>query len=482
MLQKPKQISTKIIKNLLLALAITVFSYTLVSAAPPPGSTTAPYIVSYSAKLADAGGTPITATQSVRFSLWTDSDVDATDFLGSGAIDPVAGGFTGWEEIHTVTPDSLGIFHVQLGSITTLPNFTEATHKFIQIDVKPVADPLTSFETLDPDGSTANLDDRHPLTSASFAINSDTVDGADVGTGPGNIPVLDGSSFLPVSTIPGGTNTDTFVLDSDDSVAAPDSILLQFGATLAKALEYDLGDTTFKLNDSLAITGDLSATGNIDFSSATEYHIREVADEAAATCTTVNEMVLDTTETRIYVCTAPGAPGTWAATGSSAYDQSIVIEPEFEDGVVSSDGSANRGKLEIFYEDTDGSPGNANINYYRWTTRNVAIQDIDLILRIDLPDGFTGFQATPLEVTYRTSDGVVATNHLDVEVEDTAGSSVTLVGGTGLASAAFSTAGITFGGVPAFTAGEEITIKIKLNSTSAGFADLGKVSLNYTGL
>lgn len=448
-----------------------------------PGTTTAPYTVSYSARLTDTGGTPITTAQTVRFSLWTDADFDATDLLGSGAIDPAAGGYAGWFEEHTVTPDSNGLFHVELGSTTTLPNVTLATHVFLQVDVKPSASPLTAYEVLDPTGSTADTTDRHRLNSAFYAINADTVDNADVGTGPGNLVVLDGSSLFPVAVIPGGTNADSFVIDADDSVGAG-TIPLIFGTTLAQVLEYDIGASYFNFSDDVNITGDLTVTGNANFSGSSEFHMREVADEATADCTTVDEVVLDTTENRIYVCVTPGSPGTWAATGGAGgtYAQSIVIEPEYEDGVIVGDGTDNKGKVESFFADTDGDPGNANINYYRWTTRQATIQDIDLVIRVDLPDGFTGFQATPVQLTYRTADGVVANNHIDVEIEDTAGAAIALTGGTGLTSAAaFTTTGITFGGAPTFTAGEQITIKIRPHSISSGFADVGKITINYVG-
>lgn len=469
----------KTLAAILTAALLSLFAVTAV-AAPPPGTTTAPYTVSYSGRLTDGTGTPVTTAQTIRFSLWTDADFDATDLLGSGAIDPAAGGYAGWVEEHPVTPDANGLFHVELGSITTLPNVTVATHVYLQVDVKPAASPLTSYEVIDPAGTTADLTDRHLLNSAFYAINADTVDNADVGTGPGNLVVLDGTSLFPVAVIPGGTNADSFVIDADDSVAAG-TIPLIFGTTLAEVLEFDIGASYFNFSDDLNVTGDLTVTGNANFSGSSQFHMREVADEAAATCTTLDELVLDTTENVIYVCTAVGAPGTWSAISSGDFAQSIVIEPEFEDGVISMDGTSNKGKMESFFTDTDGIPGNANFNYYRWTSRQPTLQDIDLILRVDLPDGFSSFQATPLQVTYRTSDGVTTTNKVDVSVEDTAGATVPLTGGTGLAAAAFTTAGITFGGAPTFTAGEPITIKIKLSTTSAGFADVGKLSLNYIG-
>ena len=194
--------------------------------------------------------------------------------------------------------------------------------------------------------------------------------------------------------------------------------------------------------------------------------------------------MLDTTEKKIYICTATGSPGTWEALTSAgaAYNQKIVIEPEYKDAVIYPDGTDNRGKLIMSFEDTDGGAGNENINHYNWTTRQTTLQDIDLIIRVHLPEGFTGFQATPMHITYRTSDNNAANNKIDVSMEDTAGATISLTGGSALTSAAFTTTGITFGGSPIFTAGEQITIKIKLSALNAGFADLGKISINYTGI
>ena len=485
---RPKRVEGLAASYLLIAAFFAGCAFAgMASAAPPPGTSTAPYTVSYSGKLTNSAGAPVVTSQNIRFSLWSDSDSDAGDYLVTGVINPAAGGYAGWQETHAVTPDSNGLFHVQLGSIATLPNFTSATQVFLEVDVKSVGAPDTSYEVLDPDGNTANLTDRHTLNSSAFAVNADTVDNADTGVGPGNIPVLDGAGLLPVSTIPGGTDADSFILDFDDTVAAPGSITLQFGSTLARFLEYDTGAGWFNFSDDLNVTGDLTVTGgllaagNVDFSSSAEFHMREVADEAAAACTTVGELVLDTAENRIYVCTAAGSPGTWAASDMQTYSQSIVYEPVYTDAVIQPDGTDNQGTLESFYADTDGSPGNANINHYKWGTTRATLQDMDLILRVVLPEGFVSFQATPLTLAYRTDTANAADNRLDILVEDTAGVAVPLTGASSLVSASWAAASVTFGGSPTFTAGDSITIKIKLSGTNIGAAYAGQLSLNYIG-
>ena len=455
-------------------------------AAPPPGVTTAPYTVSYSARLTDAVGNPITTTRQIRFSLWSDSDVDPTDFLITGAIDPLAGGFSGWQETHNVTPDANGLFHLRLGSISTLPNFTIPTHIYLQVDVKANGAPDTAYETLDPDGNIANLTDRHPVNSVAFAINSDTVDNRDAGYAAGQIPYLDLSALLPVGTIPGGTNQDSFIIDFDDSVVAPGTIALQFGSALARVLEYDIAGGFFHFNDDVRISGGLAATGNVDFSLATEFHMREVADEAVATCTTVNELVLDTTENKIYVCIAVGSPGTWTAVagggGGGAYSQTKVFEAEYNDSVYVPDGTNNKGTLSLSHTDTDGIPGNNNFNYYVWKSLQPAMQDMDIVIRTHIPEGFTGWQAVPVHFTYNTLNNNPLNNRLDVTIEDTNGNPVPLVGATGLAGAVWTTTAITFGGAPVWTPGQPITIRVKMSADNAGLAHAGRLRLNYAGL
>jgi hypothetical protein len=439
--KKRKKFMKNIAKILTTILFMTCIRAALVQvafAAAPPGVTTAPYTLSYSAKLTSSTGTPVTTPQSVRFSLWTNSDSVPADYLPGGTIDPLAPGFTGWEETHTVTPDSAGIFHVRLGTISTLPNFSASTEGFLEVDVKASLLPDTSYEVLDPDGDTTNVTDRFPLDSSAYAINADTVDNRDAGTAPGNLVFLDAFGLLPTSIIPGGTDADAFILDANDTVVAPGTIKLQFGNTLNKILEYDIANSWFNFNDNVNITGNLTVTG------------------------TINGVTVDSTTV-------------------GPYNQTLAYEPEYKDMVIQGDGFDNLGKMEVFFVDADGVPGNSNYNYYKWTTNNAALQDMDLVMRVKLPEGFTGFQATPIEFTYRTEDGIPANNSLDVSLEDTTGTPVALTGASSLVSASFTTTSITFGGLPTFLPGQTITIKVKLSALAGGAAYANSLKLNYTG-
>jgi len=163
--------------------------------------------------------------------------------------------------------------------------------------------------------------------------------------------------------------------------------------------------------------------------------------------------------------------------GIIPYAQTMSLEPEYNNTVEYLPG-ADKGKLELLYDAVN------NLNYYKWTTTDAALQEMDVIIRIILPTGFSSWQAMPFNFTYKTADGVAGNNVIDVQVLDSLGNPVTLVGATSLVNAAWTTANITFGaGAPTWTPGTPITIKVKLQSKGDGVGACyaSNLDLNYTG-
>ncbi|MBU0766241.1 hypothetical protein KKF55_00430 [Patescibacteria group bacterium] len=241
------------------------FSFIFVISAAE-ASTTAPQKLVYNGHLLDSSGTAITTSHSVRFSFWTSADYVSTDVTSTGALHTAATTYASWNETFTVTPNSSGYFNVELGSGTSLPDFSAMStstlnNLHLQVEVKAASDADTSYELLDRDTSNPSLD-RAPLLSVPFALNADLLDGHDTGTASGSIPVLLTGGLLPVSTIPGGTNQDTFTLDNDNSVSSG-NIGLTFGQNLGKVLEYDVTNSTFSFNDAVRVGGTLTATGGL---------------------------------------------------------------------------------------------------------------------------------------------------------------------------------------------------------------------------
>jgi len=233
-------------------------------------ATTAPQKMVYNGHLLDADGAAVTSEVSVRFSFWSSTDYATGDVTATGAIHVGAANYADWIEEHTVTPNSDGYFTVDLGSSTALPDFSAMeTSTFlnlhIQVEVKGSSEADTAYELLDKDGSDSSVD-RAPLLSVPFALNADLVDGRDTGTGSGSIPVLLTGGLLSVSAVPGGTNEDVFILDSDDS-RNDGSVTLQFGDTLTKQISYDIDNSYFNFNDDVNVQGNVSVSGGVQLGS-----------------------------------------------------------------------------------------------------------------------------------------------------------------------------------------------------------------------
>ncbi|MCF7845090.1 MAG: hypothetical protein K9M03_04675 [Kiritimatiellales bacterium] len=229
-------------------------------------ATTAPQKLVYNGHLLDSSGAAITTSHSVRFSFWTSADYVSTDVTATGSLNITAGTYADWNETFTVTPNSSGYFNVELGSSTSLPDFSAMSddtlkNLHLQVEVKAASSADTAYELLDRDSSNDSLD-RAPLLSVPFALNSDLLDGHDTGTASGSIPVLLTGGLLDSAVIPGATDQDSFVIDSDDSVISG-NINLQFGQSLAKVLSYDVDSTYFNFNDDVYIQGNLTVTGAV---------------------------------------------------------------------------------------------------------------------------------------------------------------------------------------------------------------------------
>jgi hypothetical protein len=193
----------------------------------------------------------------------------------------------------------------------------------------------------------------HPITPAHGQIYHNTTDGNtyiyngatwdDTTLGAGSaqdfesVYTTDAGNNLITSNGPFTINTglsDFEVYSNDWSVDMSGNIEVR-NAEVNMDLEV-FGDTELGDSDDNVIidssTWDITATGVgsgftgftsdgiINFSGSSSFRMREVADEAFANCTYINELVLDTTENIIYVCITPGTPptGVWAPISSGS--------------------------------------------------------------------------------------------------------------------------------------------------------------------
>ncbi len=112
----------------------------------------------------------------------------------------------------------------------------------------------------------------------------------------------------------------SYIADDHSAASSTGTINLGRNAGSWETLQWDNGAVRFNLSDTLAVNGGISATGNVNFTNSSEFHMREVPAIAMAACTTLKELVLDTSVNRIFACSAVGNPGTWVTTIASAAD------------------------------------------------------------------------------------------------------------------------------------------------------------------
>lgn len=494
-------------------------------------ATTAPTTYIYNGRLLDSSSQAITTAHSIRFSYWKSVDFVSSDLTGAGAIDTSATNYAGWQEVHTVTPNSQGYFSVTLGSVSAMPSFATMSTQtmlslYLQVEVKASADADTAYELLDVDSTDTGID-RSGVLSVPFAQNADMIDQREIGTGSGNIAILGSGGVLPTSTTPSGTNASSFTLDADNSEAS--SIALTFGADLEKKLTYDITNGTFRFNDDLEVQGNLTVTGlingmnistlqsstgalkafsggglNLNVSNGS-YRLNNVLTNYAG-----GSIALPASSTSLVyfgsgglsygssypsdesfipvadVTTSIGAilsilDRRALSSDSREHQRAITFSPSYDKAAYQGDGADNIGQLSVSHDNITLK------NFYVWTSTKTALQDYDVILRVPVPENFVRWQAdastNPLSFQYRSTSAATTDNKLDIQVYDTAGVPVSLSGSvSNLAGTAWATTEAEFTGSPTWTAGEDMLIRLKVSAKSDFQMHLGNIKLQFVEL
>lgn len=488
--------------------------------------TTAPLKHVYNGHLLSSTGTPITTAHTIRFSYWKSRDFLSGDLTATGAINTGASNYGSWYETHTVTPDSNGYFSVQMGTGTSLPSMSSFTPAqlqslFLQVEVKVSGAADTTYELLDVNSSNAAVD-RGPVLSVPFALNADMLDRRDSGTGSGSIPVLGSGGLLPVSTIPGGTNSGAFVVDKDSNFSGHPT--LQFGGTLAKKLSYNTTNNWFNFNDDVNIQGDLtvtglingvditniaSSTGALKVSSGGGLTIKVAGGSyrlsgnitnysggsgIAVSPSTTNYVFFGSGGLKVRTAAFPtdesfiplAEVDTTAGSVSVVRDRRVlqsddrektteqVFHAEIPNAVYQGDATSNVGQLSIGHDSINVK------NFYKWTSSLGTLQDYDIIVRTTIPPSFTGWKDNPLYVTYRTTTGSTLENKLDISVFDTSGVPVTLSGSsTALASTSWATTQLEFDSSATWVAGQDFLVKLKVYARSNYQMQVGDLKIRF---
>ncbi len=486
-------------------------------------ATTAPQKIIYNGHLLNSDGDAITTAHSIRFSYWSSTDYDSGDVSG-GDIVTTADNYADWQEVHTVTPNTQGYFTVELGSVTSLPNFATMTAStllslHLQVEVKVSTAANTAYELLDIDSSDDAVD-RAPVRSVPFALNADLIDQREPGSGSGDLVFLGSGGNL----FQAGTLADRFTIDADGSSGA---LALRFGKTFKKELSWDNANTWFNFNDDVNIQGDITLSGLINginistLASDNDVHLKvssgaslkidvaagdyrlsgnvteyagtsniSVTDEATnyvffgSGGLTVRTNSFPTDESHIRLAEVVTSGGAITSVSDrrvfNADDRERTISntfaPLYEGAAYYADGSNNVGQLKVV------SSGSAITNHYTWTSTRTTLQDYDIVLHATVSDEFVRFSDTPMSLTYRTTNSNSDSVQIDVQVFDTAGTEVTLTNAADLNNTDWTTTNIGFSGSPTWTVGSGFLIKVRPFAKDNEEAQIGHIKLQYIEL
>ncbi|MBD3329997.1 hypothetical protein GF354_00530 [Candidatus Peregrinibacteria bacterium] len=158
--------------------------------------------------------------------------------------------------------------------------------------------------------------------------------------------------------------------------------------------------------------------------------------------------------------------------------ETLVLIPEYKNMIIDEDGTANVATLR------QGNDATNDQQYYKLSSGQASLQDLDIYLLVKLPDDFVSWQATPIQIYLKSSTTTAGDNQVDITVKDTANTSVTLTGGTDLKSDSADTwvqKSITYNGSPTWTAGDWMTIRLNLQAKDSNAIYVSDIKLNYNG-
>ncbi|MEE1963104.1 hypothetical protein V1387_10450, partial [Allomuricauda taeanensis] len=361
------------------------------------------------------------------------------------------------KSVNNIAPDSDGNVSLPVGNVYTGPTTTTADIDVNEIGGTPnegdiyivnssAADATQVGRTYIYDSDTSSWVEIDPFNAALYDpryvnISGDTMAG-DLDMGSNSITNL-------AAPVAGSDAANKVYVDGFDIAD------LITGNKVATITEPD--GTAYDINETITGIVQDNATGVITFT-----------DEAGNTDDVVNSGEL------LNVVSEEPTNGNAVKVGADggAYINPLVKEvysAEYAGATLYADGTNNIGVLT---SDNTGATGNW-MNYYEWSSSEATTQDYDVIFRFTLPNDFTNWGATPIEIDFQAQGS--ATFSASMFLED--GTSQGSIGPT--SSTNWTTASIS----PAtMGAGQTAVIVLKMTS-AANDGDqkvrIGDITLNY---
>ncbi len=390
------------------------------------GPITTPQQLIYEGELFENDGSEINGNYTFRFSFWDNENFETSDNNG-GNINTAVSDYLNWLEVQSQEVEK-SKFSFKLGTVTPFfAGLFDQTDIYLQVEVKKTGQPDSAYELIDLDADNDTID-RSIVTTIPFAFNADKLDFRDTGLEAGNIPYLNNQAKLDSAIIPNGVNDNTFKIDADGNSLLNDILSLQFGDILGKTLNWNGLNNRFEFNDTVYIDGDLVVTGNINGQSAS----------------------------------------------SGPQNQTIVLSPRYPNSIIDADGNDNSGAM---YEENMVINGE-NKNILKWTTKQTAIQDYDIIIRYVLPQNFAEFATDSLSLDFLT-EGNLTDSRINFTLNKENNTNDFLNNaGVNLNSATWQTQNFTLDN-NLWQAGDTMIFRIKMHSRQNLKSFIGDLKINY---
>jgi hypothetical protein len=161
--------------------------------------------------------------------------------------------------------------------------------------------------------------------------------------------------------------------------------------------------------------------------------------------------------------------------GAARHTKKVHLYAEYAGSVLDpGSGANNSGTM------TSGLDLTNRMNYYKWTTSSGSNQNYDVVVQVPIPTDFSTWASNPLAISTWTSDTTNGT--LTLEARDSTGTGVicnfvAVTPGTASTWSTNTTACTLGSGT--YTAGDYMTLRIRMQSPTSGDTRLGNITLNY---
>ena len=395
--------------------------------------------------------------------------LEESDVNTSGVINKASADYLGWNEQHAVNLDESGRFSLEIGSVVALSeSIFNNPRIYLQVEVKPVGQPLKDFELLDVDYS-SDIIDRMVFDFVPYAFNADRLDFHDTGYASDEVPYLDEEALLPTSTIPGGTDQDSFTIDADGTEGEDDILSLIFGSTLGKMFSWDGLLDRFTLSDTLEVTGDLMVTGAIVGQDQVNLE-GDLVVTGAIEGGEDDEILLDDDVVitgNLYVV------GDLNGIEFGNRFQTELLSPIYPGAIFDGAGTGE------MFDELDAF-GGITRNAIRWETWLPTQQSYNVSVRWVIPNDFIAFQEMPILFEYRT-EGTAAQSMVDFLIEKGDEPGVDQLGGVGMALDSTDWATAEFDFIPGtdWDGGDVILFTITTYAVDSFFSRIGDIKIKY---